>query len=185
MQSLHTLCLMPAFWMHAGHSSRHPETGKDSLYSPVLGSHELEYMLGQVWVCSTNCVEQHSCAQLHCQQCCCLEDEDLSIMFSLDAHACVGDVSCKRTRWLCTYCSVAVVQQPAMQQILQHQPELAHKLLLMFASTNTERIWGTLPHLALHMHFFGQVIQVPSQPYACICQAQMTHHWFMHQSILA
>ncbi len=73
MQSLHTLCLTPAFWMHAGHSSRHPETGKDSLYSPVHSSRELGYMLGQVWVCSTNCVGQHSRAQLCCQQCCSLE----------------------------------------------------------------------------------------------------------------
>ena len=36
-------------------------------------------------------------------------------------------------------CRVGVVQQPAMQQILQHQPELAHKLLFELASLDTER----------------------------------------------
>ncbi len=183
MQSLHTLCLTPAFWMHAGHSSRHPETGKDSLYSPVHSIRELGYMLGQVWVRSANCVEQHSCAQLCCQHCCSLEQEFNSHVQCSCACLCRWR-QLQKTRWLCTYCSVAVVQQPAMQQILQHQPELAHKLLLMFASTNTERKWGTLPHLALYMPFCLHIIWVPSQPYACICEAQMTHHWFMHQSIL-
>jgi len=52
-------------------------------------------------------------------------------MFSFYSYSCLsGYFSCKQSdnvnagsRW----------QQPAMQQILQHQPELAHKLLFVLA----------------------------------------------------
>jgi hypothetical protein len=71
-------------------------------------------------------------------------------------HQAVNTVMCE--------CRVGVVQQPAMQQILQHQPELAHKLLFELASLDLERKQGALPDLALHMPVRLQLILVPSQP---------------------
>ena len=47
-----------------------------------------------------------------------------------------------------------MIQQPAMQQILQHQPELAHKLLFVLASTDKE----VVRHKASEKEYVGQTM---------------------------
>ena len=62
------------------------------------------------------------------------------MMLNFHANAFVSGHSNKQaTNTVMCECRVGVVQQPAMQHILQHQPELAHKLLFELASLDPER----------------------------------------------